>query len=163
MFGHRHYVPVLRWKEAERHALRDLGEDIRDRITPLVQLVPESIAKGKRTPTARDALQKIAQDMRECWGTRRLMVDLCRIDPRLRINGITHPLAYLARTARANQVSMVPVTGLQRDTAYKVAVKEAVAEDKRGSCLRLLRVNLGNPNLRTEIRRLLTQLPQFFS
>ena len=81
---------------------------------------PKVSPTGNALRTARDALQKIARDMRECWGTRRLMVDLCRIDPRLRINGITHPLAYLARTARANQVSMVPVTGLQRDTAYKL-------------------------------------------
>ena len=58
------------------------------------------------------------------------MVDLCRLDPRLRINGSVHPLAYLARTARANLVTMVPVTGLQRDTAYETALKEAVAEDK---------------------------------
>ena len=68
MIGHERYVPILRWKEAERLALRDLGEDTRDRITPLVQLVPESIATGKRIRTAREALQKVAQDMRECWG-----------------------------------------------------------------------------------------------
>ncbi|MGB9485798.1 MAG: beta family protein [Terriglobia bacterium] len=158
MIGHRHYVPILRWKEAERLALRELGDDIRERITPLVQLVPEGIAARKRTPSASDALRKIARDMRECWGTRRLMVDLCRIDPRLRINGNMHPLTYLARSARTNMVTMVPVTGLQRDAAYVTAVKEAVAEDKRGSCLRLLRADLSNPSLRADVQRFLKQL-----
>jgi hypothetical protein len=73
MINHRRYVPILRWKEAERHALRDLGDDIRSRITPLAQLVPESVATGKRTPTVGHALRKIASDMRECWGTRPLL------------------------------------------------------------------------------------------
>ena len=158
MFSHRRYVPILRWKEAERLALRDLGDDVRDRITPLVQLVPESIAVGKRTATAGHALLKVAGDMRECWGTRPLLVDLWRIDPRLRINGSMHPLAYLARNARASLVSMVPVTGLHRDAAYQTAVREAVAEDKRGSCLRLSRGDLGNPSLRPDVQRLLKQL-----
>src|SRR5208337_3351529 len=126
MFSHRRYVPILRWKEAERLALRDLGDDVRDRITPLVQLVPESIAVGKRTATAGHALLKVAGDMRECWGTRPLLVDFWRIDQRLRINGSMHPLAYLTRNARASLVSMVPVTGLHRDAAYQTAVREAV-------------------------------------
>jgi hypothetical protein len=40
MFGHRHYVPILRWKEAERLALRELDNDIRDRITRVVRTSP---------------------------------------------------------------------------------------------------------------------------
>jgi hypothetical protein len=44
MFDHKRYVPILRWKQAERFALRNLAEDVRNRITPLLQLLPESIA-----------------------------------------------------------------------------------------------------------------------
>jgi hypothetical protein len=158
VFDYKHYVPVLRWKQAERLALRDLGDDARIRITPLVQLVPESIATGKRTATVAHALRKIARDMRECWGTSLLLVDLWRIDPRLRINASTHPLTYLAENARSNLVSMVPVTGLRRDAAYQSAVREAVAEDRRGACLRLFRHDLGNPDLQSDVRRLLIQI-----
>jgi hypothetical protein len=42
VFDRRRCVPILRGKEAERLALRDLGEDIRGGITPLVQLVPKA-------------------------------------------------------------------------------------------------------------------------
>jgi Beta protein len=35
MFDHKSYVPILRWKQAERFALRDLADDVRNRITPL--------------------------------------------------------------------------------------------------------------------------------
>jgi len=158
MFDHTRYVPVLRWKEAERLALRDLDDDVRSRITPLVQLVPESVTTGKRTPTVGHALRKIAADMRECWGMRPLLVDLCRIDPRLRINASMHALAYLARSARAKLISMVPVTGLRRDAAYQTAVREAVADDKGGSGLRLFRGDLVNPSLQCDIQRLLKEI-----
>lgn len=39
MFGPSHYVPILRWKQAERFALRYLHEEDRKRITPLIELL----------------------------------------------------------------------------------------------------------------------------
>ena len=48
MFGPSHYVPILRWKQAERYALRNLRDEDRDRITPLIELTP-TIFKSRRT------------------------------------------------------------------------------------------------------------------
>lgn len=158
MFDHTHYVPILRWKEAERLALGDLEEDVRSQMTPLVQFVPESIHVGKRRPTVNQMLQKNVEDMKERWGTRPLLVDLLHIDPVLRVGGRTHPLAFLAEQARTTSVSMVPVTGLRRDAAYQIAVAEVVAEDRKGACLRLFRNDLGSPNLREQVLQLLGQL-----
>lgn len=50
MFGPAHYVPILRWKHAERFALKNLQEQDRARITPLIELTP-TIFKSHRTPT----------------------------------------------------------------------------------------------------------------
>ena len=35
------YVPVLRWKEAERIAFSQLSSDIRRRVAPIVEFVPK--------------------------------------------------------------------------------------------------------------------------
>jgi len=48
MFGPNHYVPILRWKQAERFALRDLDPSDRERITPLIELTPASFKDRKR-------------------------------------------------------------------------------------------------------------------
>ncbi len=40
MFDQRHYVAILRWKQAERLALRELQVEDRKRITPLIELTP---------------------------------------------------------------------------------------------------------------------------
>ena len=37
MFDHTHYVPVLRWKLAEKHALRDLFPWVKSKLTPLLE------------------------------------------------------------------------------------------------------------------------------
>lgn len=157
MFNHKCYVPILRWKQAERHALRDLEDDVRNRITPLVQLLPESIAIGKKTPSISHAFRKVAKEMRECWGTRPLLVDLRHIDPALCI-GTEHALAYLARQAQANCVSVVPVTALHRGDAYQRAVRQVVADNVGGICLRVQRNDLANSSLRHEVLNLLRQL-----
>lgn len=103
-------------------------------------------------------LQKVAADMAQFWGIRPLFVDLRLIDTALRIGGLIHPLSYLAEQARINSVWMVPVTGLNRGNAYQLAVAQAVAEDRRGACLRLFRSDLLNPTLREGTLRLLEQL-----
>ncbi len=51
MFGPKHYVPILRWKQAERLALRYLRKEDRERITPLIEITPkifEAPKEGKK-------------------------------------------------------------------------------------------------------------------
>ena len=48
MFGPNHYVAILRLKQAERFALRDLESSDRERITPLIELTPVSFKDRKR-------------------------------------------------------------------------------------------------------------------
>lgn len=158
MFDHKHYVPILRWKEAERLALRDLENTVKSRVTPLVQLTPESIALRVRIRTHSQALQKVAGDIAQYWGARLLLVDLRLVDPALRIGGRTHPLAYLAQQARTNSVRMVPVTGLHRDRAYQIATTEIVDEDGRGACIRLFRNDLQSSALHGQMSALLGEL-----
>jgi hypothetical protein len=47
MFGPSHYVPILRWKQAERFALRYFHEEDRKRITPLIELTPQTFKSRK--------------------------------------------------------------------------------------------------------------------
>ncbi len=157
MFDYKSYVPILRWKQAERFALRDLADDVRTRITPLVQLLPESIAIGKKTPSISHAFRKVAKEMSECWGMRSLLVDLRHINTEVRV-GTEHPLAYLARQARGNSVSIVPVIGLHRNAACVQAASQVAAENRNGVCLRLGRTDIANSDLQEEIKSLLMQL-----
>lgn len=50
MFDFDHYVPVLRWKEAERKALINLNIQEKGSITPLIEIVPANYEKFKEDP-----------------------------------------------------------------------------------------------------------------
>jgi len=59
MFDHRHYVPVVKWKRGERVALRNLTSDVREKITPLIELLPKHFEGC--TPDSPDVLRSILQ------------------------------------------------------------------------------------------------------
>ena len=42
MFDFKHYIPVLRWKAAEKDALKNLSEKSRERVTPLLEIIMPS-------------------------------------------------------------------------------------------------------------------------
>ncbi len=160
MFDHRHYVPILRWKQAERLALRNLDAETRAGMTPLLEITPRALAAEE---TADSALvdkrcSKIATEILGDWGDRRLFLDLGLIAPGVRATDGTHPLAAIFQEGRGLFPSFVPVTGLGRDAAYQDAVRSVVATDGLGLCLRLKAAELERPGLPAETDRLLARL-----
>jgi hypothetical protein len=62
------YVPLLRWKQAERLSLRDLfQQDDARTVLPLVEIVPSAVDDGK--------LLKLPQRLGNSWGGRRMLLD----------------------------------------------------------------------------------------
>jgi hypothetical protein len=53
------YTPILRWKQAERLALRDIDSSDADVMLPLVEVVPKYVAGGNLT--------KLPKQMENSW------------------------------------------------------------------------------------------------
>lgn len=160
MFDHKHYVPILRWKQAERLALRDLDAGTRAGMTPLVEVTPRALA-AEETADPEDVdkrCSKIAAEIISDWGDGRIFVDLGLIAPDVRATGGVHPLATILQEGRGLFPSFVPVTGLSRDAAYQDAVRSVVTADGLGVCLRLKVRELERPGLSAEMDQLLTRL-----
>jgi len=165
MFGPSHYVPILRWKHAERFALRYLQEGERKRITPLIELTPATF--NSRKTTKREALpldpvQVIHQESRnllEACGNLPFFLDLRHVAVDIaRIRGKLHALEYFAEVGRSYKLSLVPVTGLFRSKAYQASVATIVKEDKRGLCLRLTPAEVMDAGFTESIKALLNSL-----
>ena len=115
MFGPSHYVPILRWKQAERFALRNLREDDRKRITPLIELTP-TIFKARRNrdqePKALDpaqVLERQAKKLLETCGYCPFFLDLRYVTVEVpRTRGKVHALEYLAEICRNYKLILVP-------------------------------------------------------
>jgi len=137
VFDHLHYVPVLRWKKAERDALAALDGRARQVTTPLIELPMGELLgvwrKRRRTPG--QYLSEMAADVLTCWGKAATFVDLRLVQDDLRIDG-DHPLSVLARLVMNQGGRVVPVTGLGRSPRYQQAVQK-VAAIGNGACIRL--------------------------
>jgi hypothetical protein len=161
MFGPQHYVPILRWKQAEQFALQYLWKRDRKRVTPLIEITPKIFEARKtgRKPDPARVLEDQAKKLLESWGYDRFFLDLSLIDGLVPpVGGLRHPLAHIAETARHCHLSMVPVTGLGRRDGYQTAVSGIVQVEGRGACFRLLTRELLQPRFAERLESLLTKL-----
>jgi hypothetical protein len=162
MFGPSHYAPILRWKQAERFALRYLQEEDRRRITPLIELTPLTFKSGKtsrRDAMPLDPAQVVHQEAKkllEACGNFPFFLDLRHVAVDVvRTHGKVHALEYFAEIGRSYKLALVPVTGLVRTKEYQASVANIVKDDRRGLCLRLTPVEIMEPSFTNEIKELL--------
>lgn len=164
MFGPRHYVPILRWKRAERVALRMLKGEHRALLTPLLELTPRSFAPRKtkknelKIPDPNQVLADAADDMCASWGQAPFFVDLCHLNPVPKTRGGTHPLVVLAERAQIWRLALIPVTGLHRTDDYQRAVSSVVNSNSCGVCVRLRPADIESCTLDADLRALLRGL-----
>jgi hypothetical protein len=136
MREYQRYVPVLRWRPAEQSALRDLTDDIRERLTPLIELLPS------RTPLHGDEARRtyvrgFLQRLIEVWGPERAFLDTQLLRPHFLIAGKS-PLNETTMLGRDAGLGVVPVLTLPRqlDDPH-VDVFSSPRERREGLCLRL--------------------------
>ena len=159
MFDHSHYVPVLRWKAAERDALQNMRQSDKARITPLVELVPKLLTYfgPKVGMTADIKVSRAASEMSRVWGHEPIFVDFWLLNLAIAING-GHPITVFGEKARYNGLRLISVTGLDRSPDYQKAVASLVQEDRRGACIRLRRQDLNRATLAKDLEKLLNGL-----
>lgn len=157
MFDHKHYVPILRWKQAERIALKKLSSEDKAGVTPLVEIPPGAleVSNASGTVGVDQGLSKVAEEVLGSWGEGKLFLDLGLVDHGVRASGSAHPVTALFDAGRSLYPSFIPVTTLGRDLAYQKAVGSVIARDELGICLRLRGSELRRPGLADEIYQLL--------
>lgn len=158
MFDHTHYVPILRWKRAERWALADLPHSTCDVITPLFEPTTWAFADTKKRKTLESKISNIAEDLLQYWGQDPFFMDFGLVPANARSYAGRDSFLLMAKEARSQQLHLIPVTGLGRGQAVQSAVKEVISTDGYGACFRLFRNDLGDAAVQTHITNLLTEL-----
>lgn len=155
MFDAKHYVPILKWKPAERKALQMLSDDHKQFLTPLIQLimpVPKQVQDGGRAQTKeeqyeeiiakfRDQLPEIPGDIFKAWGRSPIFIDFSLIYvPSLRLDGLRLVLVAGDRLG----LGLIPVVNLSSDDKFIKAAGSVAGKYRRGICLRLVCGDLGD-------------------
>jgi hypothetical protein len=143
-FGAHHYVPILKMKRGEKAALRLLPTSVREKITPLLEIV---VRKTDRTVDEHlDNAFKGLDDAVEGFGR-------CFIDTHeIALDGAAVVTEAFQRAERLG-IAFTPVTGISRT----VDVAAALEHRTRGLALRLTRKEFEKGNLGAGVRAFLDQ------
>jgi len=145
------YVPVLRYKGAERAALQKLTAQARQAMIPLVELVPKDFFEE----AAQGALVKVAKGLRDSCGWRHPFM----MDPGLLGHDVA---AKCIRQIMTEAVRYNPdigiVTGISRPDVYQAAVEDVLCNGKSDLVLRLNSFEFRQAAVGSMIDRTLAQL-----
>ncbi len=143
MLGSDFYVPILRSKEGEMYALRNLKPREKEKVAPLVEITPNVFLPARSgkykgcEPIPSEVLFQQAKKLYGSWHYGIFFLDLSLIDGTVSFPGKRHPLDLIAKNLRDWKLRMIPVTGLTRSGAYQEAASRAVKTDGRGICIRV--------------------------
>ncbi|QTO43336.1 beta family protein [Burkholderia latens] len=159
MFDHKHYVPVLKWRQGEYLALSRLEPAVKDWVTPLFEVPTEAWDFEAEAPakTLDEHLSKFGLRLKQKWDTRRCFVDSPFIDGEAHVDNGSHHMSHIFDLAREAGAMPVPVFGRGRSESYMAAVTEIIGRDHRGACLRLTPDDF-NTSLRVELDALLSNM-----
>jgi len=158
----RTYVPILRWKKAERDALATLEPKIRKQITPLFEFIMPSplrdknefkrIAVDSRTLFT-NRLPKTIGDINKCSLDGSVFVDVHLVDWDMRVSTLEYILNS-AKTCRAVIVPVVhifPVNSTEADKQLRATAVSYANKNVAGLCIRIDRISLDDNNLASDI------------
>jgi hypothetical protein len=145
-FDHEHYVPVLKWRQGEYQALWRLSEPVKDWISPLLEIPTEPWDFETETPAKSldEHLERFGSRLKAKWNNRQCFIDSCYIDGSAQMATGQHHLEFLFDLARKEGAAPVPVSGLGRNPDYDSAVRNIIAQDHRGACVRLSADDFGD-------------------
>jgi hypothetical protein len=147
MFDERHYVPILRWKGAERIAIQKLAPDVKDLMTPLIEIVPKDFTK---VPA-----QARAKQLAESWGwQRRFFVDFHQLEQ----GSVPMAVGRFLQEARKYRLKPVFTAPLAMDDPVLEAIRSVVNQESSGFALRLDAYELRQANMQRRIMALLASL-----
>ncbi len=145
------YVPVVRYKGAERIALQKLKPSARQAMIPLIEFVPKDFFEE----ASQGALVKVAKGLRDSCGWNYPFM----VDPGL----LGHDVAtkcirqIMAEAARYNKDIGI-VTGISRPNTYQAAVEEILRKGNSDLVLRLTSFEFRQATVASMIDRTLAQL-----
>lgn len=150
MFDYKHYVPVLRWKQAEWMALQTIEPKYKKFLTPLLEFPPFKYGKFDKK-----IWDKALSDINTCWGNSPIFCDL---DLLSNSPDLINILLEIENQSENLSLSIIFVTSINMPSTYQNALKDILKKDQRGIAIRLYPKDLVNRNLTFELNNIIDLL-----
>lgn len=148
-FNHRHYVPLLKCKPAEKDALRQLPPDVLRFLTPLLEIPEIGKPEEGEEPKSVEAQICSALDPKFCQyaaNSRPFFLDPCELLSHDQAAG-----AKVFRHAATMHLPFVPVTRLESNDTCTTTAALAHFTHERGMAVRVPRSTLDWPGSLTDL------------
>jgi len=167
MFNYKHYIPILKWRAAEKGALLKLKKDDKSLITPLVEFImPQPSSDGGKTPKDllnksiekfSDNLSNMADQVMKYWGNNAIFIDVQLIDGSIRAEALKKILEHgqQLNIFMIPVITIIPVVGFESDTQTRQVAIEFSQKSKHGLCLRITDSNFREKSLSSDIENFL--------
>lgn len=153
------YTPMLKSKQGEAKAVIRLDRKIKSKIIPFfdVLALKSGLENGNDVHTF---LEKQAINIAAAWNGRgHCYVDLYDIDPAARGYEGAHPVNIVHEKISFDRIDAIPVIGIERDMAYKLATRRVVAAGVDAIAVRLGSEDMQLPSTLVErISRLVSEV-----
>lgn len=153
------YTPILKTKRGEAKALTYLDGQIAKRVIPLFDVL--ALKSGTTNGSdVQEHMVKQAITIASAWKQRGpCYVDLFDVIPSARgVNG-AHPVTIVYGKIAAELVEAIPVVGIERDVAYKLAIRGVVTNGVDAIAVRLDAEDIQLPSvLVSRITTLVTEI-----
>lgn len=136
------YVPLLKWKQGEQNALKNLSDGVKCKISPILELV--KIPKRKYPPSTKEYIEENINSILSSWGVEQVYIDLYDFDEDACLDDGTHFMSYLFDRLVANDVNAIPVVSSTRSNLFKSSIKNICNKYKTGICIRLQEEDFGD-------------------
>lgn len=103
MLDKNHYVPILKGRDGEFGALRELSDQSKQGLTPLIEIPPIPWDFEQQAPARSidDHLKKIPGKLESAWGTHQeFFLDFLWIGDAERMDSGVHPINFVFGAAR---------------------------------------------------------------
>lgn len=160
MFGSDHYVPVLKWKQGEYQALYRLSENVKKKITPMIEIPPigYDFESGKERESIDSHLGDFGRRLKSKWQSRICFVDLKYIPSHTRMETGKHFAEEVFDLCRSEKCTPIPVVSLASDSSFLTSIKDIIRTDGRGVCLRIYLRDFDRSDIKNEIETILKSL-----
>ena len=173
MFDHKHYVPILRWKAAEKGALEKLWIEHKGVITPLIEFImhqPDRPKKGEKEKTPKELLSESIEIFREklpdistqvlnYWGQSAIFIDVQLLDSSVRADSLEKilRLGEKLNLFMIPVINIIPVVGFESDKNTRQVAINFSKENKHGLCIRISNSDFKESTLVSDIEKFIEE------
>ncbi|PUE48529.1 hypothetical protein B9Z45_16025 [Limnohabitans sp. 2KL-17] len=153
------YTPMLKSKQGEAKALMRLDRQTKSNIIPFFDVL--ALKSGLSNGSDIHAfLEKQAINIAAAWNGRgHCYVDLYDVDPSARGYDGAHPVNIVHDKIAFDRIDAIPVVGVERDIAYKLAVRRVVGAGVDAVAIRLGSEDIQLPSMLVErVSRLVSEI-----